>query len=281
MLEYRDGQAGAELLRLQQVKKNLLSTLIDYCESHDIEWFLTAGSALGAVRHGDIIPWDDDIDVGILREDFERLCEELTRDPIPGTFLQHWTSEPGFVLACAILRLNDTYIEDNIAFEGLHRGISLDLFPYDRLPRGSAAIWLQRAILALLKLLITPWPYKPRPGWRFALKKGLRSAVRAVGSVVPITVLLRARDFFSRMDFLPKGELISSHFMYGIMKYRRTVVRLEDTLPTIEGRFGDLAVRLPANPDAFLRRLYGDYMRLPPEDQRRPMHIRKVVFGPE
>ena len=281
MVDYRDGRPSADLVRLQEVEKSLLARLAEYCDRHGIEWFLTAGSALGAIRHGDIIPWDDDIDVGILRSDYERLCELMQREPIPGTFLQNWKSEPGFVLPCSILRLDGTFVADSSVYEGLHRGISIDIFPYDRLPRSAAAGSFQRMMLGLFNLLIVPWPYEPRPGWRFALRRAARGVARAIAAAIPARLLLNARDYFARMDFVSKGEMLNSHGMYGIMQYHRSMVPVTETLPTIKGAFGQLTVRLPANPEAFLRRLFGDFMQLPPEDQRRPLHIHRVEFSVE
>jgi lipopolysaccharide cholinephosphotransferase len=278
VVDYRDGRPSPDLIRLQQVEKSLLARLAEYCERHGIEWFLTAGSALGAIRHGDFIPWDDDIDVGIVREDYERLCDLMRRDPLPGTFLQNWKSEPGFVLPCSILRLNGTFVADSSAYEGLHRGISIDIFPYDRLPRSRAAGSFQRMMIGLFNLMIIPWPYEPQRGWRFALRRFARLVARTIAAALPARLLLRARDCFARMDFAPKGDMLNSHGMYGVMQYRRSMVPVAETLPTTEGTFGALKVRLPANPEAFLRRLFGDFMKLPPEDQRRPLHVGKVQF---
>ena len=111
------------------------------------------------------------------------------------------------------------------------------------------------------------------------MRRAARAVARAVAAIVPARILLSARDYFARMDFVSKGEMLNSHGMYGIMQYRRSMVPVSETLPTTMGKFGTLNVRLPAKPDAFLGRLFGDFMKLPPEHQRRPLHIRKVKFA--
>src|SRR5918993_4555253 len=148
MIDYRDGEPTAELLRLERIHKEILAKLADYCGRHGVQWFLVAGSAIGAVRHGDVIPWDDDVDVGLLRDDYDRLCALLAREPIPGTFLQDCRNQPGYPLAFAKLRLDGSYLEEpDFKDTAFHRGISIDLFPFDRLPRNALLRAVQRGAL--------------------------------------------------------------------------------------------------------------------------------------
>jgi lipopolysaccharide cholinephosphotransferase len=279
MIEYHDGQAGPDLLRLQQEHKELLAKLAAFCERHDLQWFLVAGSALGAVRHGDVIPWDDDIDVGMLREDYDRLCRLLPSDPIPGVFLQNWQSQPGYPLPFAKLRLDNSFIDDpEFDATGFHRGISIDVFPFDPLPRSRLAVGLQRYALGLLNLMILPPIYEGAAAPRSRGRRTVKALAVKARSVLPLRPFVRAREFFMRMPFLRKGEWVDCYAMFGISSYRRTMVRLDEIEPPGRAKFGSDERPVPRNADAYLRRLYADYTRLPPEDLRVPLHTKHVEF---
>ncbi|HYD23643.1 MAG TPA: LicD family protein [Croceibacterium sp.] len=279
MIAYRDGRPSPDLLRLQHQHKRLLRLLAATCERHGLRFFLAAGSALGAVRHGDVIPWDDDIDVGMLRPDYDRLCRLLAREPIPGTFLQHWDSEPGYPLPFAKLRLDGSFIDDaEFDATGFHRGISIDVFPYEPLPRSTLAVWLQRYGLGLLNLLILPPLYEGAAAPRSRPRRALKALAVKARAVVPLRPLVRAREWLLRMEVLPKGEWADCYAMFGVSSHRRTMVRRRDLEPPSMGRFGGDAVPLPADTDAYLARLYGDYMQPPAEDRRVPLHTGRVDF---
>lgn len=279
MIEYREGKPSEDLLRLQRVHKTMLAQLAEYCEKRSFAWFLAAGSALGSVRHGDVIPWDDDVDVGLTRKDYDRLCASLRQDPIPGMFLQDWVSEPGYVFPFAKLRLEGSLLDEpTFAKAGFHRGIAIDLFPYDHLPRTSLARWLQRQVLGLLNFIIMPRSYDKASKPRSFPLRGARSLAQNVRGVMPLKLLLRAREIISRANFLPKGEWADCCGMFGYSNFSRTMVPLRDILPTREGRFGELRVFLPGNTDSYLRRLYGDYMQPPRAESIGLMHATGVRF---
>ena len=134
MLTFDGETQSADLQQLQSVQKSMLSSIGDFCSSRNIPYFLVAGSALGAVRHGDMIPWDDDIDIGMLRLDYERFKYELRINPLPNFFLQDRETEPKFPPPFIKIRKNNTLLEESAMKElGLHQGIFIDIFPFDKI----------------------------------------------------------------------------------------------------------------------------------------------------
>jgi lipopolysaccharide cholinephosphotransferase len=276
MIAYENGCPSDDLLQLQAVHKMMLAKFSQYCAERNIVWFMVAGSALGAVREGDVIPWDDDLDIGLLREDYERLRRAMREDPIRGMFLQDWESEPGFWLFWAKLRLDGTWVDDAEFREtGFHCGIFIDIFPFDRLPSGLMLQRVQRAALGALNLFILPSFYEVHADNPGGARRWAKRAARALARVLPLRWLIRLRERVAQMAGQGQG-LLDCFGMFGASRYQRTQTTIAELVPPITGRFGNIAVPLPRLTDAYLRRLYGDYSAPPPVEARRPEHTVEV-----
>lgn len=136
-----------QLRRIQLVELDILLELDRVCRKHQIDYFLCGGTLLGAVRHGGFIPWDDDVDVGFLREDYETFCEVFPKETENSKyFLQTWKSDPYYLWNYGkIRRLGTEYVRVGQEHMKYRTGISIDVFPYDYLPIDGE---LQREILA-------------------------------------------------------------------------------------------------------------------------------------
>lgn len=277
-IAFHDGEASHGLLLLQQSMLAMATRLLDYCNARGIPIFLIGGTALGAVRDGAIIPWDDDIDLAMLREDYDQLVASLKDSPLAGTFLQTWQSERGYYLPFAKLRRDGTIIEDGeFDATGMHRGVFVDIFIYDRLPRWKVLQSLQRQILGLLNLFIMPYGadawFAPKGRVRrFAKRFAL--AVRRRTGIAPFVLM---REWACRLPGVPKGDTYDSFGMLGISKYARKILRESDLVPPRLARFGALTVPVPANCERFLELHYGDWRSLPPPSCRKPGHVRNIA----
>lgn len=143
------------LLRLKQIELEILKVFHEYCAKHSLQYYLIGGALLGAVRHRGFVPWDDDIDVGMLREDYERLKKIWDRDPIDGYFLQYNETDPAFARGIIKLRLNNTkVIEFSSRNVKMHNGIYIDIFPIDYIDRNNGIAlymrgWIIKKLLTL------------------------------------------------------------------------------------------------------------------------------------
>lgn len=283
MIAYRDGAPSPDLARLQEVLKTVAFTFFDYCDRHGLEAFLVAGSALGARRHGDIIPWDDDIDVGLMREDYERLLELYRREPIEGLFLQTSESEPGYPFAYAKLRIDGTHLQEP-GFDGMgfHQGIFIDIFPFDHVPRTRVVAALQRILLAAVGVCLLSFNRdiisraSSRP--RFLLRR----ALLWIRPLLPLKALVQLREWVSRWGSRNAGRSDAEAIcfqMYGISSAERTRVPVATLLPTRQIAFGHGSAPVPASVDDYLERLFGKWQEWPPEAARTPGHSVRVDFG--
>lgn len=100
------------MTELQEIEVGLLQQFLSICEKLNLTYYLVCGSALGAVKYGGFIPWDDDIDVALPRKDYERFCREAPELLPEWCFLQNYHSEPQYYLLGSKLRdSRTTYIE--------------------------------------------------------------------------------------------------------------------------------------------------------------------------
>ena len=256
---------------LQEKSFELLKIFADICKKWDIPYFLVCGSALGAVKYGGFIPWDDDIDVGLLRPDYERFLEVAPGELPEWCFLQNYKTEKYFTHTYTKLRnSNTTFMEDDVKDLPINHGIFLDIFPLDGRPETPAAIKV------------------------FELKRRLSGWVRnAVFESHPIPKVHRRNQvlrFFGVQKMAPKANeyiqrLYSRYSVetsalwcnygnwQGKLEYAPRWHYGEGTWVTFEG----LEVRIPENYDAYLTQKYGDWRNDPPPEKQKSHHISVFV----
>lgn len=128
--EYRE----SEIKQLQQVLLEILLVLDDFCKENGIPYFLDAGTALGAKRHKGFIPWDDDVDLGMMRADYEKFVSLATKKLPQGYTLHVYENTPGFPGMFAKVCKEGTLFETQETKDsGFQQGIFIDIFPYDDL----------------------------------------------------------------------------------------------------------------------------------------------------
>ncbi|MBO4836966.1 MAG: LicD family protein [Clostridia bacterium] len=155
--EIRDGcLVTAEVKKLWSVQLDLLNQFERICKKHGLKYFADGGTLLGAVRHKGFIPWDDDIDVQMFADDFEKFCQFAKSELPEPYFLQYWNTEEGFYPWHAKLRKSDTtcFSEWELKMNpaGNH-GIFIDIFPLYNIPDSTIKYKIQTIRLKALKYL--------------------------------------------------------------------------------------------------------------------------------
>ena len=143
-----------ELSREQEARLvYLFEQTFNFLVSQDIKFFLAFGTLIGALRHGRRMPWDDDIDIGMLRSDYEHFKYEWSINPPPNLFLQDRDTEPKFPPPFIKIRKENTLLEESAMKElGIHQGIFIDIFPFDKIGKSSFLNSIQRFFLYILDL---------------------------------------------------------------------------------------------------------------------------------
>jgi len=265
----------SDIRQIQIVELEILKAFIDCCEKLGLKYFLLGGTMLGAVRHQGFIPWDDDIDVGLYRKDYERFINEAPNLLPNYYFVQSINSEPNILFNFAKLRdSRTTFIEKSYSHTSINHGIYIDLFPLDYYPdtiKGQKIIdrKKRRLDIRIRKELKISEEYRSS-----SLKECLLSCCGLAMSIKYPKVIqaLRARErlFLS----VPQSSLIANYCgAWG----KKEIVPQEWYGEGRQAVFEGISVTIPTHYDKWLQQVYGDYMSLPPVEKRIAHHYTDVI----
>lgn len=230
---------GSDLRKIQLRMLEMLKYIDKVCRENNIRYWLSSGTCLGAVRHGGFIPWDDDCDIEVLGEDFNKLVELLSTDKESKFYLQSRDSDPNYYYRYPKLRDESTEITEVHGFdkEYTYHGVFIDIFPM----RKSNSLFIHR-----LGLLVYLLETKTKSKNRF-INKFLKFTTQHLYKFLNIFSCIHAKGRMRHeigMGF-PKPRFIS------------------EILPVKYVSFEDILAPIPINADAYLKRIYGDYEKLP------------------
>lgn len=256
-----------ELQQLKEIELEILDEFVRICDKHSIKYFISDGTCLGAIRHGGFIPWDDDIDVSMLREDYERFCEVCPGELSSQFALQNYHTEPNCGLVFAKIRKKGTiFSEDYSQHINMSQGVWIDIFPYDAVPDNRAELEKLEGKVSFLKnLYIVKCGYKMPPGMS-AVGKIAYYGAKLVCLFIPRNALINTLDKKMRACNGQETENVYPFGgAYGIDREMVPSRLCKETAPiTFEGRTC-LTYR---DYEDYLTLHYGNYMELPPVEER-------------
>lgn len=258
-----DRQLGLEELRERQLR--ILDVVLEHCSKEGLRVYLCAGTLLGAVRHLGYIPWDDDIDLLLPRADYERFCRRFASLGRPHQLsVRSSATSPAWPLPFAKICDDTTsLVEESDIVRDI--GVNIDVFPLDGWSDGWVRHRLQRGAIAVLTQAIRAKHLTRRP--RGLARDTILAAAKFALARVP------ARRISEAITWVARVAASDSSRDAGVAVWgRRQVVPRgcygSPSIVCFEGR----QCPAPADPCTVLRIMYGDYLQLPPEDQRVSRH---------
>ena len=241
------------------------------CKNHGIDYFIDGGTLLGAVRHGGFIPWDDDFDMGMKRSDFDKFIDICKEELDSDMFYLETSKDSGYAFSFAKIHLNGTeIIEEFSKRANVHHGIFVDIFPYDKIPNG---IFKQKIFLFKNKIIKNIIWNKLNYGTYDQRKKISNKIFKFTGNLISINLLKQYRNKFI------KKYNSSDSTTYFTSDYPNILLKQEWLQCLVDYDFDQYKFSGVKDFDSYLNTLYGDYMSIPPEDQRVVHSNLEIVYG--
>lgn len=265
------------LARVQPVLLEMLEEIDRVCRENRIRYFLYRGTLLGAVRHQGFIPWDDDLDVAMLREDYE-VFRRIAPEKLDSRYcFQDWHTDPAYAVPFGKLRKRNTVYLEAKGKRLSENGFYVDVYPLDYAPEDP---WQRKSLarellngfrLKLMKSGYTPWKEGERTVWKkrlgYLCYQGAALAFsqkRLIEKFDALAASVGETGTVYEQSAMPKTFYFEKKWFEGTVEYSFCGKRFPG----------------PKAADPVLTVLYGDYMELPPEDRRENRHqILELDFG--
>lgn len=245
------------MTELQVCQLNILKEIDRICKENQIKYCLAFGSCLGAVRHKGFIPWDDDVDVFMPIDDFERFNQCFDKVKKPYFIQTKFTDKEYGLLITRVRDSNTTLIERTEVKRDINHGVFVDVYPLFNSPLKKWKGNIQSFYSYLYRLFLYDAPPTNHG-------KGVKTAANVALILTP----QRIKDNVRKMTY---KKMTSSRYT-GICTelYARPFARyrFDWFFPAREAQFEDITIPIPGQAEKFLTKHYGNYMQLPPESER-------------
>lgn len=250
--------------KLHKTEINILDEIVEICKKNNLEYFLVGGTLLGAVRHKGFIPWDDDLDIGMPREDYEKFLKIAKNELKENYILDCYKNNKKYWLSFAKIRIKNTeYVEKDVAQYSTENGIWVDIFPLDNTKKENSLILkVQWQIIKLFKIIASNKLQVEQKVTN--IKEFIRKVVRKITNIQTLmsvfNKIMKLQNNKNNKYFINFGS------QYGIKK--QTHLK-EKYMPTKELEFEGKMYKVPNDSDYVLTKIYGkNYMQLPPIEKR-------------
>lgn len=254
-----------EATKLKIRETEILRAFVDFCKENNLRYFMFAGSLLGTVRHKGFIPWDDDVDVCMPRDDYERLKNMDKNSMGPKYFIQSYVSDPEFSLPYMKIRDNNSIFLENSAYKtNINHGIFLDIFPLNGIPDSKFKRFFYNSKIYRYNIVINK---KYSVQKENAIKRAIKGIMALPYHNKTVLEVVEMKDKYILKHQFPSGK----YYACGPFSFETTFLR-SNFLGADKGTFEGIEVNIPSGWDSILTSHYGDYMTPPPVEKRITNH---------
>ncbi|MBQ6477599.1 MAG: LicD family protein [Bacilli bacterium] len=268
-----------QLKKLHDVELEILKEFDRICRKNKIEYYLIGGSLIGAVRHNGFIPWDDDVDVCLTRDNYDKFIKVQAKELDKKRFFFESieTDKECGMLFSKLKRKDSKYLEVTSSKDDSRAGIWIDVFAFDNIKDDSFFSKLRYFHIYCLKMILLK-KYN-HLNYMEDKKKNTIIKIISILSVFYNGERLKKRlSKLMRKDNNKDTKMIASYAGTYLFK---EIIDKEYLTDPIEHDFESLKVFIPKRYDEILRHYYGDYMKLPPKDKRVCHPVLEIKFPKE
>ena len=263
---------------IQKVELIIMHEIDRLCKAYNIEYFLIDGTLLGAVRNQGFIPWDDDIDIGMTVDNYKKFriiaSENLGKD----FYFQALEDESDYSVPCAKVRIRHTNVVEKFSENvDIDNGIWVDIFCFDLVPSRIAYSKIYNVLLRVAaRLNLIKHNYSPS----VLTEKRISIFVNELLKYFPISKR-KAKVIFEKLLYSRIGQNNNDTFVErDNMFWGKFVFPYDVIYPLITISFENEVFSCPNKPDEYLSQAYGNYMELPPVEERKG-HLVESVYVEE
>ncbi len=270
-----DSILGIDIKKIQKIELDILLEFHKICKKHDIKYQLFAGTLIGAVRHKGFIPWDDDIDVCMLRSEYNRFLAVVEDELSSEYFFQTYETDPNYINKFAKIRKNGTmFMEKLVKGVDMHHGLYIDIFAMDNVQldtlKGKHQIWMLRTIDSIFKYRVKARHETLNPGSE-------RSKAKFKYNIMKILPISKARIEKYVLNIITKFNHEPTEYVADLANpaegvLEKFMMRRETIEDSIELEFEGYKFPCPKAYDEVLTRAYGNYMHQPEVENRVSHH---------
>ena len=260
-------QEVTDIREIQQMELGIMEYIHEVCQKIGVKYFLAYGSLIGAVRHKGFIPWDDDMDICMLREDYEKLQDYLIAHPDDRYEVMSYKNNLNYVYPFMKVQDNQTYLlEEDVRIDS-NMGIYVDIFPVDGYEDDS--VFKDKMTRLIKKRQLSCYTFKGITN----TKSLLNSLIRYISVI--IFYFTNTNKYIRGIDELAQSRKVDDYELVDYLIYKdmnKLVWKREWLKQTITGVFEGKEFMIPKNYHEILTSDYGDYTQLPPVELRFSHH---------
>lgn len=258
------------LKRIKELEVEILKDFMQVCEKHGLQWFTTFGTLIGVVRHQGYIPWDDDLDVAMMRKDYEKFLRIASKELGEKYDIVTVENHKNYQFMFAKLSLKGTkFMNADYIASDCELGVYIDIFPYDYTAKGkiSQAIHFAKSFFWSKLYVLSYFSDVYLLGNTFVVWTATRLCKMINWGIRKLHI---SREFIRKM-YKKQTIKYSDTGLITILSTRspkRWVIAEQEIFPLKKMKFEGIEVNVPNNYDTYLKNGYGDYKKLPPVELR-------------